>query len=203
MQVLSAPGHGLLAEDGGGRAGARGCPPATPPPHRSSAGTGRPASSPPPPTGGPTGLGAPPPGSLGRVCPPRHWVRTAAHAPPWPTTHSNDKQSQEGWPLERPHTGLHRRPRVSALVCRAPACSTNAREALQLYGGAVRRGHGLTFSVAAPASASHHITSAGTQPSASPRLPRPIGRSHLSAGEITLAVLGFIRWLYTAHGYGC
>ena len=61
MQVLSAPGHGLLAGDGGARAGARGRPHATPQPHRSSAWTWRPASSRPPPARGPTGLGAPPP----------------------------------------------------------------------------------------------------------------------------------------------
>ena len=40
MQVLSAPGHELLAGDAGARAGARGRPHATPQPHRSSAGHG-------------------------------------------------------------------------------------------------------------------------------------------------------------------
>jgi hypothetical protein len=34
-------------------------------------------------------------------------------------------------------------------------------------------GHGLTFGAAAPASASQHITSAGTRPSPSPRRPAP------------------------------
>ena len=43
-----------------------------------------------------------------------------------------------------------------------------------LYGGCPGGRHGLTFGVAAPAFASHHITSAGTRPPASPRRPAPV-----------------------------
>ena len=69
---------------------------------------------------------------------------------------------------------LDRRPRVSTHVCRARSRTITrdfgSATAVQWVSG-VR--HGLTFGVAAPASASQHITSAGTRPSASPRRPAP------------------------------
>ena len=55
----------------------------------------------------------------------------------------------------------------------APVCRGTKHYSVVRPRGAVRRGHGLTFGVAAPASASQHITSAGTRPSASPRRPAP------------------------------
>jgi hypothetical protein len=90
--------------------------------------------------------------------------------PPWPTMHSNHKQYQERGPLERPRTCLHRRPRVSAPVCHATS-TTAVRRGFGWFCQGV--GHGLTFGATAPASASQHITSAGTRPSASPRRPAP------------------------------
>jgi hypothetical protein len=124
---------------------------------------------------------------FGQGLPPGLWVRNTR--PPWSTTHSNRKQYQEGGPSERTRTGLYRRPRVSAPVCHARAraqqrttITTAVRRGFVWFCPGVRHGlsfHRLTFGVAVPASASQHITSAGTQPSASPRrpahvsLPRP------------------------------
>ena len=132
MQVLSAPGHELLAGDAGARAGARGRPHATPQPHRSSAWTWRPASSHPPPTCGPTGLGArPSPRTspiviLGRVLPPGlRLYGSATHARPSPQrTRTASNSKKEG--LQKGHkqvcTGLYR----FAQVCTQRATSTTA-----------------------------------------------------------------------------
>ena len=72
---------------------------------------------------------------------------------------------------------LDRRPRVSTHVCRARS-RTITRDFVKhysmLYGGCPGGRHGLTFGVAAPAFASHHITSTGTRPPASPRRPAPV-----------------------------
>ena len=97
-------------------------------------------------------------------------------------------------PSKRPRTGLHRRPCVSAHVCRARAraqqCTTSTT-AVQLYGRALassvrgfstmshlrRRGASLRL-------AAHHVHGhlATRQPAPPPHLSRPLGRSHLSVG---------------------
>ena len=72
---------------------------------------------------------------------------------------------------------LDRRPRVSTHVCRARSRTITrdfVKHYCMLYGGCPGGRHGLTFGVAAPAFASHHITSAGTRPPASPRRPAPV-----------------------------
>ena len=173
MQVLSAaPGHELLAGDAGARAGARGRPHATPQPHRSSAWTWRPASSHPPPTCGPTGLGArPSPRTspiviLGRVLPRGYGCMGLQHAP------ALAHNALEPQAIARRRAFRKATHRFAPPATRKRTCLPRYK-ALQLYGGAVRRGQGLTFSAAAPASASQHITSAGTRPSASPRRPAP------------------------------
>ena len=173
-KLLSAPGHGLLAGDAGARAGARGRPHATPQPHRSSAWTWRRTFSPPPPARGPTGLGAhlPPragPSVILGVWPPRDYGPAAQRT----QTASNSKK--EG--LQKGHAQVCTRPPAARKHTRLPRAlaHNNARlcEALQ-YAGCPGGRHGLTFGVAAPASASQHITSVGTRPSASPRRPAPV-----------------------------
>ena len=180
MQVLAAPRHELLAGDVRARAGARGRLHATPQPHRSSAWTWRRTFSPPPPARGPTGLGAhlPPragPSVILGVWPPRGYG-PAAHARPSPQrTQTASNSKKEG--LQKGHAQVCTRPPAARKHTRLPRAlaHNNARlcEALQ-YAGCPGGRHGLTFGVAAPAFASHHTTSAGTRPPASPRRPAPV-----------------------------
>ena len=181
MQVLAAPRHELLAGDVRARAGARGRLHATPQPHRSSAWTWRRTFSPPPPARGPTGLGAhlPPragPSVILGVWPPRGYG-PAAHARPGPQrTQTASNSKKEG--LQKGHAQVCTRPPAARKHTRLPRA--RSRTITRDFGSAtavrwvsgVR--HGLTFGVAAPASASQHITSVGTRPSASPRRPAPV-----------------------------
>ena len=104
------------------------------------------------------------------------------------TTHSNHKQYQEGRPSERPHTDLHRRPHVSAPICRGTKhynCTAG------LYGGATvspsaPRRQPPPRSTSRPRAPGHPLARAG------PLLPHPIGRSHLSAEKSPLG-----SWAYS------
>ena len=158
---LSAPGHELLAGDGGARAGARGRPHATPQPHRSSAWTWRRTFSPPPPARGPTGLGAhlPPragPSVILGVWPP--W----GYGPAAQRTQTASNSKKEG--LQKGHAQVCTRPPAVRKRTRLPRAlaHNNARlcEA-QLYavwwvsGGSARshlRRRGASLRLAA-----HHV----------------------------------------------
>ena len=189
MQVL--PGHELLAGDAGARAGARGRPHATPQPHRSSAWTWRPASSHPPPTCGPTGLGArPSPRTspiviLGRVLPPGLWVRSTCT----PALAHNALKPQ----ATARRRAFRKATNRFALVCTGlHRFAHNARQAPQQYGEALA-GSVWGFGTVSPSALGRQPPPRSTSrppARAGPRLSRPLGRSHLSVGEITPGVMG-------------
>ena len=159
--LLSAPGHGLLAGDGGARAGARGRPHATPQPHRSSAWTWRPASSRPPPARGPTGLGAhlPPragPSVILGVWPP--W----GYGPAAQRTQTASNSKKEG--LQKGHAQVCTRPPAARKHTRLPRAlaHNNARlceallYAVRWVSGGSARSH-LRRRGASLRLASHHV----------------------------------------------